>query len=115
MQRAAGATRRACASACLALAVTASAAQPAPGPDRGALLYDTHCVACHDSQVHWRDKRMVTDWESLKAQVRHWQARANLYWSDADVVEVARHLNDRIYRFPQTSQRLTRRASGGPG
>lgn len=77
----------------------------APG-SRGRLLYATHCIACHDTQVHWRDGRLATNWPSLKAQVRHWQARALLNWSEADIVEVTRHLNDTIYRFPQTSDQL---------
>jgi mono/diheme cytochrome c family protein len=77
-------------------------AQAGTEPSRGQLLYDTHCVACHDTQVHWRDARAVTDWRSLKAQVRRWQARALLDWSEADIVQVTRYLNDRIYRFAQT-------------
>jgi mono/diheme cytochrome c family protein len=86
---------------------TPDAADPAPRPrlqrepTRGALLYETHCVACHDSQRHWRDQRLARDWPSLLAQVREWQARAILHWSNADIVEVARHLNDTIYRFPR--------------
>lgn len=81
-----------------ALAV-ASQAQPAPEPSRGRLLYDTHCVACHDARLHWRDHKRATDWDSLRAWVRHWQGDQQLPWSDADVDEVARHLNDTIYRF----------------
>jgi mono/diheme cytochrome c family protein len=77
-------------------------AQALPDPSRGQLLYDAHCVACHDTQVHWRDGRTATDWRSLKAQVRSWQARARLDWSEADIVQVARYLNERIYRFVQT-------------
>jgi hypothetical protein len=72
-------------------------------PGRGELLYTTHCVACHSTQMHWRDRKLATDWPSLKAQVQRWQARASLDWNDADVTEVARFLNDTIYRYPQTS------------
>ena len=82
------------------LATTTFSAQAAPpSPTRGELLYTTHCIACHNSQVHWRDQRLARDWPGLLAQVRDWQARANLSWDEADVVEVARHLNDTIYRF----------------
>jgi mono/diheme cytochrome c family protein len=70
-----------------------------PAPARGQLLYDTHCIECHNSQMHWRDKKLATDWASLKAQVTHWQAVALLNWSEADIVEVTRHLNGAIYRF----------------
>ena len=76
---------------------------PRTPPTRGKLLYDTHCIACHNSQIHWLDNKAATDWESLKVQVRRWQERAHLQWSEADIVEVARHLNDTIYRYRQTS------------
>jgi len=79
----------------LALAQTLSTTAPA----RGQLLYDTHCIECHNSQMHWRDKKLASDWVSLKAQVTHWQAVALLNWSEADIVEVTRHLNAAIYRF----------------
>ena len=87
------------------LAAMASTAAPAQErvPSRGELLYTTHCVACHSTQMHWRDKKLATDWPSLKAQVQRWQATARLDWNDADVTEVARYLNDTIYRHPQTS------------
>jgi mono/diheme cytochrome c family protein len=80
------------------------AAQPAVS--RGQLLYTTHCIECHNSQMHWRDRKLATDWPSLKAQVRHWQALAFLNWSEADIVEVARHLNDTIYGYPVTSNQV---------
>ena len=78
------------------------AAPAADSPSRGELLYGTHCIACHDSQMHWRDKRLATDWPELVAQVRRWQGVAKLGWSDDDILEVARHLNQRIYRYPLT-------------
>ncbi|MCC6250274.1 MAG: hypothetical protein IT499_21245, partial [Rubrivivax sp.] len=42
----------------------------------------------------------VRDWAGLVREVRRWQERARLQWSDADVLLVARHLNAAIYRFP---------------
>lgn len=69
---------------------------------RGQLLYTTHCIACHDTQVHWRNDKLASSWSSLVAQVRRWQGIAGLQWSDADTLEVSRHLNDTIYRFPET-------------
>jgi len=86
----------------VATASLASAAEP-PGSgegSRGALLYATHCKACHTAQMHWRDRKLVTDPASLEAQVRRWQAIAGLAWSDDDVAEVARYLNSIHYRFP---------------
>lgn len=95
----------------LALATAAAGcsmahAQAARAPQRGELLYTTHCIACHTTQMHWRDGRQVLDWDSLKKNVRRWQAIGGLQWSEADVVEVSRHLNDTIYRFPQTGDRV---------
>jgi len=96
----------------MTLAGAAALAQTPAGPagagtatpsSRGQALYNTHCIACHNTQVHWRDAKLAGDWPSLKAQVRRWQAIAALAWSEADVVEVTRYLNDSIYRYPQTS------------
>ena len=100
---------------CLLLAAVLAAAPGAPlhaqasEPSRGRLLYQTHCVACHNSQMHWRDRRIARDWPGLVEQVRAWQARASLGWSEGDIVEVARHLNDTIYRFPRPLARSAQR------
>ena len=85
-----------------ALSGSPAMAQAGPSPGRGELLYDTHCRACHTEQVHWRDKRAAKDWPGLKEEVRRWQAADRLGWSEADVLAVARHLNDTIYHLPQT-------------
>jgi hypothetical protein len=77
-----------------------AAAQPTDA-SRGQLLYATHCVECHTTQMHWRARRQVRDWDSLRAQVRHWQGEARLQWTEQDVDAVARHLNATIYRLPR--------------
>ncbi|HRD97042.1 MAG TPA: cytochrome C [Rubrivivax sp.] len=104
------------AAAVRALAVLCLAAGLVPtswAQSRGELLYNTHCVACHRTQIHWRDKRQVVDWPSLRAQVRLWQATELLAWDEADIESVARYLNDTYYRYPLptapagTAQRLS--------
>jgi len=101
-----------------ALAVAAFGAQAAPpSPTRGELLYTTHCIACHNSQMHWRDQRLATDWASLLGQVQAWQVRENLAWSGDDVLEVTRHLNESIYRFaapPAPARSAPGEPLGGP-
>lgn len=77
-----------------AVVVTSASAQT-----RGELLYSTHCNACHSEQMHWRAGRTVTDWKSLQGQVRRWQAAASLRWSEDDVLDVTRYLNQSIYHF----------------
>jgi len=80
-----------------------AAAQPGDAA-RGELLYSTHCIECHTTQMHWRAQRLVHDWESLRAQVRRFQGVARLQWNEQDIDDVARHLNDTIYHLPRTEQ-----------
>lgn len=86
----------------------------APAPSRGELLYTTHCIACHSTQMHWRDRRLATDWSSLQAQVRRWQGVAKLGWTEDDILEVTRHLNDRIYRYPPNGDKVTSMLGASP-
>ena len=74
-------------------------AQPMRGASRGELLYSTHCIACHSTRVHWREKKLATDWTSLQAEVRRWQGVSGLGWSNEDIAEVARYLNALHYRY----------------
>ncbi|TDP74700.1 c-type cytochrome [Roseateles toxinivorans] len=78
----------------LAVVVTSASAQ-----SRGEMLYSTHCIACHTAQVHWRSRKAATDWTSLRAEVRRWQLATSLVWSEDDVLDVARYLNDSVYHF----------------
>jgi len=104
------------AAVCLSLLLTLGSTA-AWSQTRGELLYATHCVACHNDQMHWRDKKQAVDWPSLKAQVQLWQATGLLGWTDDDVQQVARHLNDTYYRFavppaPGTANTAQRRSRG---
>ncbi len=95
--------RAALATAAVLVGTAAVAQVPSqPVPTRGELLYTTHCISCHTTQMHWRDNKQATDWESIKTQVRRWQAITGLAWSDADITQVSRYLNDTIYSYPQT-------------
>ena len=80
-------TLRALAFACATSFVQAQAQVPAPpaiqpapppGMSQGELLYTTHCIACHTTEVHWRDKKLAKDWRTLIAQVRRWQENSKL-------------------------------------
>ncbi len=74
-------------------------AQTSREPSRGELLYSTHCIACHGTQMHWRQNKTATDWNTLRSEVRRWQANNALGWNDDDITDVARYLNDLIYRY----------------
>ena len=80
---------------------------PVPA-SRGELLYATHCIACHTKQVHWRDRRVVTDSASLTAEVARWQKNTGLEWNSEDVQEVARYLNATVYQLPDLAPRAQR-------
>ena len=71
-----------------------------PDPARGELLYTNHCGACHNSYVHWRDKRLARNWKLLLAEVRRWQNYSGLGWSNDDVMAVASYLNTLYYHYP---------------
>lgn len=75
-------------------------AQTMRNSTRGELLYSTHCVVCHDTQIHWRDNKTSTDWISLRAEVRRWQKLSALNWDNDDITVVARYLNDLHYHYP---------------
>lgn len=89
----------------LLVLLCASTSGVAQAQTRGELLYATHCLACHNTQMHWREKKRVIDWPSLRAQVRQWQAADQLAWSDDDIEAVARHLNTLFYRLPPPPSR----------
>lgn len=97
----------------LALGLLLGVVSAASAQSRGELLYNTHCVACHNTQMHWRDKRQVVDWASLRAQVRLWQATGLLAWDETDIDLVARYLNDTYYRYPNPSATTSQPATGG--
>ncbi|MEF8714950.1 MAG: hypothetical protein V5B39_15620 [Accumulibacter sp.] len=73
-------------------------APPLPAASRGELLYSTHCIACHNEQVHWRDRKRVTDWPGLRSEVRRWGEIMSLRWNREDIDEVARYLQAVYYR-----------------
>jgi mono/diheme cytochrome c family protein len=74
--------------------------KPLREPARGELLYSTHCIACHTDQMHWRDKKLAKDFQSLRAEVHRWQKLSALGWSDEDIAAVARYLNTLHYHYP---------------
>ncbi len=98
-------------------------AQAVPSETRGELLYETHCVACHSTQIHWRNDKLAFDWDSLKFQVRRWQGNTGLAWSEVDIIDVSRYLNETIYKYPPLNDRVrlvpqpkpqSSRSSNGP-
>ena len=92
-------------SALMLAAALAAGAAPKAGAARGELLYTTYCVGCHTTQVHWRDRKLATSWQSLKAEVARWQKTAGLSLDDDDIGAVAAYLNALYYHFPEGEAR----------
>ena len=88
------------AAACSTSPAGAPAAAAAPNVERGRLLYETSCSACHTTQPHWRSQRLVRSWPDLLAQVDRWQRVAGGKWTADDVRDVAIYLNEQFYHLP---------------
>lgn len=74
------------------------------GPERGQLLYENHCTSCHTSTVHIRDQRKAKTPAEVRAWILRWSGELKLSWSNDDLADVYRHLNNRYYKFPVETQ-----------
>jgi hypothetical protein len=57
--------------------------------------------AAHD---RWHALGQARDWDSLRSQVRRWQAAGNPGWSESEIDEVARSLNRAVFRFAEPAR-----------
>lgn len=67
--------------------------------ERGRLLYETHCLGCHESAVHVREQRRVKSAPALRAEVAARAQAAGLRWTAEDIDDVVRYLDRRYYRL----------------
>lgn len=67
--------------------------------ERGRLLYENHCMSCHESVVHIRTQRKAVSPAELRGAIRRWAGELKLTWQDAEVEDVYKHLNNRYYKF----------------
>lgn len=86
----------------LAISVSAglSTAQAAGTVERGKLLYETRCVACHESSVHNRAARKAKSFNTLRAQVQRWSQEVGGSWRESEIDDISLYLNQSFYRFP---------------
>ena len=70
-----------------------------PVPPRGQLLYENHCMSCHESVVHIRTQQQAKSLPELHARVLNWAAYLKLRWGTQEVEDVVRHLNNQYYKF----------------
>ena len=69
------------------------------GEDRGRMLYQNHCVACHESRVHIREARKVKTYADLDRFARRFAGLAGVEWGDDDMVLVIEYLNRTHYKL----------------
>lgn len=81
----------------MALPVFADA--DAADAERGRLLYENHCMTCHESVVHIRSDRKSQSLGEVNWQVSRWASEIKLDWRYEEVSAVVRYLNERFYRF----------------
>lgn len=70
-----------------------------PARPRGQMLYENHCMACHESVVHVRAGRQIASLAQLQARVLHWVNYLHLRWGKEEVEDVVFHLNSRYYKL----------------
>ena len=68
---------------------------------RGQLLYENHCLVCHTSVVHIRDKRKAASLGAISNWVVRWSAELKLNWTADEINDVASYLNQRYYQFTE--------------
>jgi len=69
--------------------------------ERGRMLYENHCISCHESVVHIRNDRKAKSLGEVNWQIARWATERRLEWRYDEVREVSRYLNAHYYQFPQ--------------
>ncbi|NNF97379.1 MAG: hypothetical protein HKM94_10675 [Halobacteria archaeon] len=68
---------------------------------RGELLYLNHCLVCHESSVHIREKHNAENISAIRGEVTRWAKELQLKWSSYDIEEVVDYLNNRYYHHSE--------------
>lgn len=73
---------------------------PNPDEGRGAALYASHCVSCHDSLMHMQGDRRTGSYSGVADKVRFYSELQRLEWTQQETDAVAAYLNGAYYHFP---------------
>lgn len=89
-----------------ALVVLLLAGTPALAQDaqRGKLVYETHCLACHYERIHKREpaRSLVRTIPQLRLEVAQRAANTGQRFTIEDLDDIAEYLDRTHYRFPNT-------------
>jgi mono/diheme cytochrome c family protein len=75
------------------------AAAAAQDAERGRLLYQTYCGACHYERVHDRLRTEVKDLSDLRDMVARWAPQTKRSFTLDEREDIAQYLNESHYRF----------------
>lgn len=84
--------------ASLALALLALPLQ-AQDLQRGKLLYETHCAACHTERLHGREKPSVKTMADLRDTVARWARQAKRSFTLDELEDLVQYLNRSHYHL----------------
>ena len=70
-----------------------------PTTSRGQLLYEHHCLKCHESNIHIREGNKARNVEDVKAWVVKWQAYEKLNWDQDAINAVTEYIVKLYYKF----------------
>ena len=74
---------------------------PAKAMPRGQLLYQNHCMVCHESNVHIRDRKKAGSLADITMWVSKWSDYRKLDWSTDEIRAVRDYLNQTYYHFTE--------------
>jgi Raf kinase inhibitor-like YbhB/YbcL family protein len=81
----------------LFIVFTASASAGSPAFERGRMLYENHCLACHESTVHIRANNKAHSQPEVLFQVARWAGDLQLGWQGDEIGDVSHYLYRRFY------------------
>ncbi len=87
--------------AALALILTLTMPAWAQDAQRGKLLYETHCLACHYERIHNREpsRSLVRTIAQLRLEVARRAANTGQRFTIEDLDDIAEYLNRTHYRL----------------
>lgn len=91
--------------AALLAAFAVSLSAGAQDPERGRLLYETHCGECHYERMHRREHTAIHSLADLRATVARWAPYTKHRLTADELEDVVQHLNQKHYRLEITNDR----------
>jgi len=70
-----------------------------PKTSYGQLLYEHHCLRCHESNIHIREGKKARNVANVKAWVIKWQDHEKLNWDRDAINAVTNYIVKQYYKF----------------